>query len=161
MRAPRGAYGKASPKPSTLGERIRAIRMAWKWSQERLGQALNTDQRAVSAWERGRWEPAAAALGAMAQIFGLDEATLRSGRGFRIPAPPVQFGSARIAEAHARNLVRLPETTSERGKVLLVDRSTGRGHQIQTRELTEAVRKAQAAGNRIWVVIDGMAAETE
>jgi transcriptional regulator with XRE-family HTH domain len=65
-------------RPRTMGERIRTLRMQWGWTQEQLGSALNTDQTAVSAWERDKARPSGAALSAIARLAGLSVEVLDS-----------------------------------------------------------------------------------
>lgn len=87
----RGPYETTPPsaRPKTLGERIKAVRIAWRWTQAELGMALNTDQTAISAWERERVKPSGPTLAALVHLFQNSPEALETGRGFQIPeAPP-------------------------------------------------------------------------
>jgi len=152
MRRPlRGGYGKAPAHPDTLGKRIRRIRLAWKWSQGQLAEAIHTNQKTLSRWELDKQEPGEPALGALSGLFGLSLQALRTGRGFKVPAPPRQLGHLLVAEAYAVDLVRLPEVGE--GGLLLVHREDESTQPITARKATEAIRKAREEGRPVWVVV--------
>lgn len=99
----RGPYETSPPvdHPRTLGERIKSVRMNWHWTQAELGAALNTDQTAVSGWERERTTPSGPTLAALASLFQSTPEVLLSGRGFTIPIAPAVPGvppSTRMVE---------------------------------------------------------------
>lgn len=75
--AVRGPYdSKTPPESDTLGARIRLLRMRKGWTQTDLGQQLNTDNTAISAWERDRAKPAGAGLTALALVLGVTPGVL-------------------------------------------------------------------------------------
>lgn len=150
-RPSRGAYGKAPIHPATLGERIRRIRLAWNWSQSQLAEAIHTNQKTLSHWELDRQEPGEPAMGAMSLLFGLSIQVLRTGKGFKIPAPPRKMGELLVGEAYATNLVQLPEVGAS--ELWLVDRVDGSSRTITTRKLGEEIRKAHENGRTVWVVL--------
>jgi transcriptional regulator with XRE-family HTH domain len=136
----RGAYGKAPAHPDTLGKRIKRIRLAWKWTQVQLAAAIHTNQKTLSRWELDMQEPGEPALGVLSGLFGLSLQALRTGRGFKVPAPPRQLGHLLVAEAYAVDLVRLPEVGE--GGLLLVHREdestqpiTARKAEVHTRHI--------------------------
>lgn len=147
----RGGYGKAPAHPDTLGKRIRRIRLAWKWSQAQLAEAIHTNQKTLSRWELDKQEPGDPALGALSGLFGLTIQALRSGRGFKVPAPPRQLGHLLVAEAYAVDLVRLPSVGAE--GLLLVHREDESTQPITARKASEAIRKARGEGRPVWVVV--------
>jgi len=69
----------------TVGGRIRIARLAKGWTQENLGTALNTDQTAVSSWERDRVKPSGAALVAISQLFGVPVEAWTAPGDFMLP----------------------------------------------------------------------------
>ena len=150
-RSARGAYGKAPNHPATLGERIRRIRLAWDWSQTQLAEAIHTNQKTLSHWELDRQEPSEPALGALSFLFGLSIQALRTGKGFKVPAPPRKMGELLIAEAYSTNLVRLPEVGPS--ELLIVDRVDESSRSITARKVSEEIRKAREDGRPVWVVL--------
>lgn len=147
--ATRGPYDSKPPvgKPSSIGERIRAVRMAWGWTQEELGRALNTDQTAVSTWERDKVRPSGAALAAITQLFGMDPEELDK-KGFQIPpAPQTVLHSFRKAPFGLPIIQAAP--------VVLIGGST---HEPKgcgdAQEAILRVIQAVQKGKTVWVVID-------
>lgn len=148
--ATRGPYDSKPPvgKPRSIGERIRTVRMAWGWTQEELGRALNTDQTAVSTWERDKVRPSGAALAAITQLFGMDPEELDK-KGFQIPpAPRTISPSPRKAPYGLPMLQAAP--------VILIEGSTqetkGCG---DAQEAILCVIQAVQKGKTVWVVVDG------
>lgn len=147
----RGGYGKAPAHPDTLGKRIRRIRLAWKWSQVQLAEAIHTNQKTLSRWELDKQEPGEPALGALSGLFGLTIQALRSGKGFKVPAPPRQLGHLLVAESYAADLVRLPCVGAE--GLLLVYREDESTQPLTVKKAGEAIRKAREEGRPVWVVV--------
>lgn len=54
-----------------LGERIRALRKAARWSQAELGQKIGSDGGRISRYEAGRITPSADALVRLAETFNV------------------------------------------------------------------------------------------
>lgn len=147
----RGGYGNAPAHPDTLGKRIRRIRLAWNWSQVQLAEAIHTNQKTLSRWELDKQEPGEPALGALSGLFGLTIQALRSGKGFKVPAPPRQLGHLLVAESYAADLVRLPSVGEE--GLLLVYREDESTQPLTARKAGEAIRKAREEGRPVWVVV--------
>lgn len=80
---------------STIGERIKAVRVSWRWSQEEMASALRVDQASISFWERGKIRPSGSAIVALSSLFRASTAALEEGTGFRIPDPPSSPESAK------------------------------------------------------------------
>lgn len=59
-----------------IGNRIAEIRSAKKWSQAKLGEAVNQAQTTISSWERGRTEPSREDVERIASAFGVPVAQL-------------------------------------------------------------------------------------
>ena len=150
-RSLRGGYGKGPAHPGTLGQRIRRIRLAWNWSQAQLAEAIHTNQKTLSRWELDKQEPGDPALGALSGLFGLSVQALRSGRGFKVPAPPRQVGHLLVAEAYAADLIRLPDAGEE--GLLLIHREDESSQPITARKVGEAIRKAREEGRPVWIVV--------
>lgn len=150
-RSPRGAYGKVPVTPNTIGNRIRRVRQAWKWSQARLAEAIHANQKTLSRWELDRQEPSEPALGVLSALFGLSILALRTGRGFKIPAPPRQMGHILVAESYAVDLIRLSSVGAE--GIVLINRDDESSQPITTRKAGEAIRKAQEEGRPVWIVV--------
>lgn len=143
----RGAYGRTRPSPpTTLGGRIRTVRLKWHWSQEKLAEAVGCDQRTLSAWERDVYQPSSPALELLAALFCLSADSLRSGRGFRIPEPP----AAHIAEAAIPYLALPPQPSSG---VWFLDRRDGHHVELSPRQIQEVVKSARREGRPVWIVV--------
>lgn len=150
-RAPRGSYGALPATMDTLGKRIRSVRMAWKWSQARFAEAIHSNQKTLSHWERDRQLPTEAALGAIAQLLGLSPDTLRTGKDFKVPAPPRKIGEILVSDRLAADLVSLPPVGEE--GMLLIHREDDSLQPAVMREVTRAIRKAQEERRPVWVII--------
>jgi DNA-binding transcriptional regulator YiaG len=150
----RGAYGtkKALTGPSTFGERLRCLRIAWGWSQGRLAQALGSNQRLVSHWERDIAKPSGAAMTAISSLVGMTTEALLTGTGFTIPDIPAKVeGVAKETVAQYAALSKfLPQAVGE--SVMLVDIN---GYQAKPLNLQEAVRALKTAkeDHEVWVVV--------
>ena len=98
----RGAYGKkdVQSSPQTLGERLRRIRIAWGWSQGRFAEALGSNQRLVSHWERDIVKPSGAALTAISSLIGMTTEALLTGKGFTIPDIPAGVEGVNREKGH-------------------------------------------------------------
>jgi transcriptional regulator with XRE-family HTH domain len=151
IRSKRGGYGKATAKPDTVGKRIRRVRLAWKWSQIQLAEALGTNQQTVSHWERDRQEPTEATFRALSALFGMKSGALKTGEGFQVPDPPRQVGDLLVAEAYAVDLVKLPPVGEE--GLLLVHRTDDSTQPLTARKAAEAIRKAREEGRPVWIVV--------
>lgn len=92
----RGAYEKEHARhlPKTLGERVRRVRLSWKWTQGQLAKAVHSKQNAISKWENDSAQPTGAALGSLAALFRLTPEALVTGKGFTVTAPPIGDGEA-------------------------------------------------------------------
>lgn len=55
----------------TLGENLKAHRMARKMTQEFVAEALGVSRQAVSKWETGASDPSTANLLALAKLYGV------------------------------------------------------------------------------------------
>lgn len=132
--------------PRTLGERIRAVRMGWGWTQTELGQALNTDQTAVSTWERDKARPSGAALAVIAQLFNLPLSALEDDTGpFKVPPRPESTPS----EPFAVQLAPLPS-----GCPVLVDLAQDtRRPLLNIQEVFLQIIEAERHGRQVWVVL--------
>ena len=67
-------------EPSTIGERIKALRKKKGYTQERLGSEVHSDKTVVSRWEKGEKIPNSDAVTALAQLFGVTTFFLLYGR---------------------------------------------------------------------------------
>ncbi len=145
--SPRGAYSRARPAvSSTLGSRIRAIRVKWRWSQGDLAKAIGSDQRTLSSWERDKYPVPGPVLELLAALFKVRPEALRSGQGFKIP-DPIALGAAEQAIPY----LALPPQ-AEPG-LCLIDRKGGTHGEHSVTQVMKAVRQAQKDGRPVWVVI--------
>jgi len=92
------AGSEAKPEPrstASLGQRIKAIRLDWRWSQGELAHALRVDQASISYWEHDKVRPSGSGLLALASLFRTSAQAMEEGTGFRIPEPPSRPEAAR------------------------------------------------------------------
>ena len=150
-RAPRGSYGSLPATADTLGKRLRVVRMAWKWSQAQFAEAIHSNQKTLSHWERDRQLPNEATLGAISQLLGLSPESLRTGKDFQVPPPPRKVGDMLVSDRLAASLVNLPPV-GETG-MLLMQREDDRVQSAVMREVTTAIRKAREENRPVWVII--------
>lgn len=150
MRGQRGCYGSKPERPSTLGERIRAVRMSWGWTQKQLGEAVSSNPKTVWHWEKGRQAPSEAALGALALVFGLPKDALLTGKGFLLPGPPRDMAGMLVGDSYASDMVVLPKTRE--GWVVVIDKDTGRHVEKVWTGVLSDIRAAREEGRPIWVV---------
>ena len=145
----RNPYDTDAPV-STLGERIKAIRMNWKWSQETMAEALKVDQASISFWERDKIRPSGSALVALASLFRSSPQALEEGAGFRIPDAPCTSASAKADGGQAR-CVSLP-MGGDQG-VMVVDLGSGASHGALLSEAMMNLVQGTKDRRRVWVVI--------
>lgn len=143
----RGAYRQSHASGAkSPGERIRATRKEWNWSQTRLALAIGSDQRTLSSWERERYEVPGPALTLLAALFQIPVEALTGEAPFRIMPPPAE------GAAEQRNpYLALPAQSTP--SVWLVDRTTGEQSEIKSSETQRLVRDARKAGRPVWVIL--------
>lgn len=149
--ATRGPYESRplSCPPKSLGERIRSVRLAWGWTQGELGQAVNTDQTAVSAWERGIAEPSGAAMAALSSLFGVTPECLETGDHFAPRAEPHSVPGERSAS----HQLTLPP--AEPGKVTLVGLNSRIAlESISSDDAIMRIIKECKANRMVWLVVE-------
>jgi len=146
-----GATESESPALSTLGERIKAVRGAWRWSQEEMAETLRVDQASISFWERGKIRPSGSALVAMAALFRTSIDALEKGDGFIVPAAPRRGSGLRAFRALPRG-IGLP--VIEPGTVAVVDLGSGGISELQPGEAAVGLGQHQRDGRRIWIVVE-------
>lgn len=72
----------------TIGERIRELRKANKWTQQELAEKLGLDRTTISKWERqGGSEPDNLTITKLADIFDVSTDYLLGKSDFRRPLP--------------------------------------------------------------------------
>ena len=87
----------AAKKKETVGDRIKAVRLAWGWSQSKMAGALRCDQASISFWECGR-QPAGTAITAISALFGCSAEALLTGKRFKAPAGPAHIPAFPVQE---------------------------------------------------------------
>lgn len=155
MTSGRGAYQnlKSEGKPTTLGQRIRAVRLAWGWTQIALSKALGSGQSLISEWEKDISRPSGATLTALAKLVDLPVKALETGRGFRIPEPPdAKPEGGLMSKRQIQDLRKLlPKLAG--GEILQVDTGAEDSELVKLKEALEAIRQAQKEGRPVWLVI--------
>lgn len=64
---------------STVGGRLRVMRLAKGLTQETVAKRLKTSQPAISQWEKDKWVPAGLMRARLADVLGTTEAWLFDG----------------------------------------------------------------------------------
>ena len=147
----RGAYEKEHARhlPKTLGERVRRVRLSWKWTQGQLAKAVHSKQNAISKWENDSAQPTGAALGSLAALFRLTPEALVTGKGFTVTAPPIGDGQEQSRTPPLQ--VSLPVT--DKVQALHVDYQSATVCPIKPGKASGLIRDAIAKGKRVWLVI--------
>ncbi|OQA38552.1 MAG: transcriptional repressor DicA [Acidobacteria bacterium ADurb.Bin340] len=145
----------ASNEPAplrTLGERIKAVRSSWAWSQEEMADALRVDQASISFWERDKIKPSGSAMVALAALFRTSVEALETGTSFVVPDPPSRQPTPRRAEREIPRSVSLPLGHEEPVQMVDLVNGTTRGKQLSEAmmDLAQAVKD----GRKVWVVME-------
>lgn len=135
----------------TLGERIKAVRTAWAWSQEEMATTLRVDQASISFWERDRIVPSGSAMVALATLFRLEPGALETGRGFVVPDAPSQPSHKRNGRKTLRSL-SLPIPPPE--QTVCIDLISGHAQGRPPADAAAALSEAMRAGRKVWVVFE-------
>ena len=136
---------------STLGERVKATRLTWKWSQEEMANALRVDQASISFWERDKIRPSGSAIVALASLFRTSVEALEGGSGFHIPEPPSNPESAK-ADREVPRSISLPKGVQ--GGIVVVDLGEGSYKDMQLSEAMMALVQGVKDSRRTWVVLE-------
>lgn len=155
MTSSRGAYQSKTPTGplTTLGQRIRAVRIAWGWTQAALAKALGSVQHSVSDWEKDVSRPTGAPLAALAGLFRLSVSALESGKGFKIPEPPGAVpDGAHMSKRDIQDLKHLLPKLEE-GEILQVDTQVEDAALVPLAKAVAAIREAKKQGRAVWLVI--------
>lgn len=153
--SPLGAYGKARipAVPRTLGERLRKIRLAWDWSQTEMAEALGTNQRTYSAWERDGQLPSQASMMALCRFLRLQPGALHQGRGFSVPDEPLRLGAASGSEETPGTLIVVPHLDPDAAAMLLHMDPEEPSRPLGPRQAVAALKAALKEGRQIWMVV--------
>ena len=141
----------SQPSLNTLGERIKAVRMLWAWSQEEMAETLRVDQASISFWERDKIKPSGSALVALAALFRTSLEALEHGTGFILPDPPSRIPNAKKADREMPRSVSLPR--GEEDPIVIVDLLDGSSKGKQISEAMMVLVQAVKDGRKIWVVM--------
>lgn len=140
-----------APPLTTLGERIKAVRLTWGWSQEEMAETLRVDQASISFWERDKIKPSGSAMVALAALFRTSLDALESGMGFVLPDPPSRLPLPKTDREFPRG-VSLPLSDSE--PIVVVDLANGSSRGKQLSEAMMILVEGVKAGRKIWVVME-------
>lgn len=143
----------SAPDPSyrTMGERIKAVRTTWAWSQEEMASALRVDQASISFWERDRIVPSGSAMVALAALIRTSPEALETGKGFVVPDPPARAVHRREGRKHLRSLA-LPASDPE--QTVFVDLLDGSAQIQAATDVASRLAEALRLGRRAWVVVE-------
>ncbi len=136
----------------TLGERIKAVRSSWSWSQEEMADALRVDQASISFWERDKIKPSGSAMVALAALFRTSVEALENGSGFVVPDPPSRQPTPRRADREIPRSVSLPLGHEE--PIQMVDLVNGSTRGKQLSEAMMDLAQAVKDGRKVWVVME-------
>lgn len=153
----RGAYGgkRHRPAPKTFGERLKAVRLAFGWSQKTLAALLGVAQQSVSNWEKDLVPPIGAAQSHLANVMGIAWKVLETGEGFRIPDVPPCVALAgegtMAAEASSKKQLMLPKAAE--GEGWLVEAGSGESSPLDPKAVSLEIKNALKEGGSVWVVV--------
>ena len=155
MTVERGAYQAKQPKGplASLGQRIRATRIAWGWTQGTLAKALGSAQSLISEWEKDVSRPSGGSLAALAKLFQSTTNALTTGKGFKIADPPDAEPQGGQMSKHAIQELKLLLPHLNEGEILQVDTTTKDSELVALKEALTSLRVAQIEGRPVWLVI--------
>jgi len=136
----------------SLGERIKAVRMTWGWSQEEMAETLRVDQASISFWERDKIKPSGSALVALAALFRTSLDALENGTGFVLPDPPSRVPVSKKADREMPRSVSLPRGEEE--PIVIVDLLDGSSKGKPISEAMMVLVQAVKDGRKVWVVME-------
>jgi transcriptional regulator with XRE-family HTH domain len=137
-----------SANPATLGQRVRAVRTAWGWSQLKLASTLGLDQATVSFWEQDKITPGGTSTVALSALLRMSIETLETGKGFVIPDPPSDLP---LLDQHSFRSVSLP--TIEPDRMGIVDMTTGTARPADASQTIIELTDALKGGRKVWLVL--------
>ena len=155
MTSGRGAYQAKKPQGplATLGQRIRAVRIAWGWTQGNLAKALGSAQSLISEWEKDVSKPSGASLTALAKLFHNTTSALSTGRGFKISEPPdAEPRGGQMSKRAIQELRQFLPSLKE-GEILQVDTMTKDSEMVALKDALASLRVARNEGRPVWLVI--------
>jgi len=139
------------PPPFTFGDRIKAVRRSWGWSQEKLAKAVMVDQASISFWERDKIKPSGTGLVALASLFRTSVQALEEGTGFHPPDPPTKQEST-LASFKLPKCVSLP--VGEKDKIIVVDLVNGSFRDYSLSETMMGLVEGMNAHRSTWIVLE-------
>lgn len=142
----------SQPSLNTLGERIKAVRVTWAWSQEEMAEALRVDQASISFWERDKIKPSGSALVALSALFRTSVDALEHGKGFVLPDAPSRAPISKKSEREMPRSVSLPRGEEE--PIVVVDLLDGSSKGKQISDAMMVLVQAVKEGRKIWVVME-------
>ncbi|MDR1840619.1 MAG: helix-turn-helix domain-containing protein [Holophagales bacterium] len=146
--------GATESKPdalSTLGERIKAVRVAWDWPQEEMAEILRVDQASISFWERDKIKPSGSAIVTLAALFRTTIEALEKGENFVMPTAPGRGEGIRRSRALPRG-VCLP--VADPDKVTIVDFRDGGITAPQLSEAMISLGQYAKESRKVWIVVE-------
>ena len=153
----RGAYqaGAQGLVARSLGGRVRAVRMAFGWTQRELAALLHVPQASVSQWESGKAKPSGPVLAHLARVLGLTEEAIVQGTGFTLPSLPVRPEEAMaiwlVVEGASPRRMLLPPAAA--GEVWHVPLGDCAAEPLSKSEVTRRIAKALGAGGAAWILV--------
>jgi len=157
MTSGRGAYQSKKPMGplASLGQRIRAIRITWGWTQGTLARALGSAQSLVSEWEKDVSRPSGASLTALAKLFHTTSSALSTGKGFEISDPPeAKPVGGEMSKRSIQELKGLLPVLKV-GEILQVDTGTKVSELVKLKDAVAVLRSAEKEGRTVWLLIGG------
>ena len=124
--------------------------MAWGWTQGQLAQALNTDQTAVSAWERDKVRPSRAAFAAICKLMGISVDATDTEAPFPAGVPEPVGSSDNTEEGRAINLPPLKGASA----ILFDGREGSPKRLLDTQEAILKLIEAGRQGRGAWIVLE-------
>lgn len=147
MRKPKASFS-LHPNPATFGQRIRAVRTAWGWSQLKMAGTLGLDQATISFWEQDKITPGGTSTVALSALFRMSIETLESGEGFVIPDPP---SDQPLLHQKSFRSVSLPTTGP--AQMGIVDMTSGTARHADTSQTIIELTDALKGGRKVWMVL--------
>lgn len=158
----RGAYkSQGGPKiPKSLGERVRAWRYRFGYSQKSLAAMVGVGQSTIAMWERDEHIPMGPAMKQLVRVLGVSELALTTGDGFDVPElhptgvveamDPTAGGDLMAVETGTKTPLILP--AAHPGEVWGLEIGSGSEEFLTPEQALEWLQAALDDDKAVWIV---------
>lgn len=136
---------------TTLGQRLKALRVHSDWTQQTVAQILRMDQASISFWETDKVVPMGSSLVALAALFRVSVEALETGKGFLLTNPAFTTTRGKTMKTIDLSPVMLPP--QEIASIQVLPLSQGTIETVDFAGAATAMAEAVRSKKKIWVLI--------